>query len=434
MPTMRSLHGLLRIRRLLRISGIPNLWGAALVIGIVRWTEILALGIYTWAETGSAFLVAVVAACNWVPSALFGALIGGLAERIDRRRLLLVGIGIYCALLGVLAFLALSGRLEVWHAAAGTFASGLLWTTEYPVRKTLLGEMAGARRAATALSIDIAIGTATLSLGPLASGFLMRDYGLHAFYLLAIVLMSAAFGLIASVKAPARQAPPAASPAPAAPGFLASLLEGFRHARANQPVAGVLVITLTINFFGFSCLSMLPVIGSSKLMVGPDLVGILSSMTGAGSFLGLLLLTVFARPDWYMRLFVAGTISLLFAICIFSTLPWYGACLLVLFLGGIGEAGFAAMQATITFLAAPAHLRSRIMGLLVVCIGVGPLGILHAGALAEWLGADVAIRVVTLEGLVCCALCVWRLPALRRAAISRAQIRPRSKSARAPLP
>ena len=428
---MRSLHGLLRIRRLLRTRGIPNLWCAALLIGIVRWTEILALGIYTWAETESAFLVAIVAACNWVPSALFGAFVGGLAERVDRRRLLLVGIGIYCVLLGVLAFLALSGRLEVWHAAAGTFASGLLWTTEYPVRKTLLGEMAGTRRAATALSFDIAIGTATLSLGPLTSGFLMRDFGLHAFYLLAIVLMSAAFGLVAGVGSPGARAMPVS---PERPGFLASLLEGFRHARAIQPVAGVLVITLTINFFGFSCLSMLPVIGASKLMVGPDLVGILSSMPGAGSFLGLLLLTVFARPAWYMRLFVAGTISMLFAICVFSTLPWYTACLVVLFLGGLGEAGFAAMQATITFLAAPAHLRGRIMGLLVVCIGVGPLGILHTGALAEWLGADVAIRVVTIEGLACCAFCLWRLPALRRGAMSPAQTRPRSKTARAPLP
>ena len=411
---MRSMHGLLRIRRLVRIRGIPNLWCAALFIGIVRWTEILALGIYTYAETASAFLVAVVAACNWVPNALFGALVGGLAERIDRRRLLLIGIGVYCALLGVLAFVALKGWLEVWHVAAGTFASGLLWTTEYPVRKTLLGEMAGARRAATALSFDIAIGTATLSLGPLTSGFLMRDFGLHAFYLLAIVLMSAAFALVAGVRPPVSQG----MPAPAErPGFLASLVEGFRHARAIQPVAGVLVITLTINFFGFSCLSMLPVIGSSKLMVGPDLVGILSSMTGAGSFLGLLLLTALARPAWYMRLFVAGTISMLGAIFVFSTLPWYAACLVVLFLGGIGEAGFAAMQATITFLAAPAHLRSRIMGLLVVCIGVGPLGILHAGAMAEWLGADVAIRVIAIEGLACCALCLWRLPVLRRSAL-----------------
>ena len=103
-----------------------------------------------------------------------------------------------------------------------------------------------------------------------------------------------------------------------------------------------------------------------------------------------------------MRLFVSGSFILLVAIVVFSSLPWYGWCLVALFLGGIGESGFAAMQATITFLATPAHMRSRIMGLLVVCIGFGPLGILHTGAMAEWLGADVAIRVVAVEGVVCC--------------------------------
>ena len=162
---------------------------------------------------------------------------------------------------------------------------------------------------------------------------------------------------------------------------------------------------------------MLPVIGASKLLVGPDLVGILSAMEGAGAFLGLLILTVFASAQKYMRLFVSGAFFLLIAIVIFSTLPWYSACLVILFLGGIGEAGFAAMQATITFIATPAPIRSRIMGLLVVCIGFGPLGILHTGAMAEWLGADVAIRVVAIEGLVCCLACVWYLPALRRSSI-----------------
>ena len=428
---MRSLHGLLRIRRLLRTGGIPNLWGAGLLIGTVRWTEILSIGIYTYAQTASAFTVALLAFCNLLPNTLFGAFVGGLAERVDRRRLMLAGMGFYCVLAGVLAFLALTGRIELWHVAIGTFVSGALWTTEYPVRRTLLGEIAGVRRAATALGFDVATGTVTMALGPLTSGFLMRDFGLHAFYLLAIVLMSTAVGLVAAVRLPvSRQT--SASPKPI--GFLLSLLEGFRHARANQPLAGVLLITICMNFFGFSFLSMLPVIGSSKLMVGPDLVGLLSSMQGAGSFVGLLLLTVLAGPAWYMRFFVTGSIILLLAVAVFSTLPWYGACLAVLFLGGFGEAGFAGMQATITFLAAPAHVRSRIMGLLVVCIGFGPLGILHTGLMAEWFGADVAIRVVAIEGLACCLLCLWRLPALRRAAIEGPHTRPRSRSGRAPVP
>jgi hypothetical protein len=91
--------------------------------------------------------------------------------------------------------------------------------------------------------------------------------------------------------------------------------------------------------------------------------------------------------------------------------------LCVLFIGGLGEAGFCAMQATITFTATPAAMRSRIMGLLVVCIGFGPLGMLHTGAMAEWLGADVAIGVIAIEGLLATFVCIWLLPTLRKSEV-----------------
>ena len=411
---MDALHGMSRIGDLLKTGDVPKLWGAGLLIGLARWTEVLAVGIFTYQKTGSPFLVALLAFLNWIPSTLFGAFVGTLAERVDRRRLLLGGMAFYCGIAGVLAFLTLTGRVELWHIGLGTFLSGLVWTMEYPVRRTLLGEIAGVKRAATALSFDVATGTATMSLGPLSGGLLMRHFGLHAFYLVAIVLLLFALGLVASVRFATTRSQIARV------GFLQSLLEGLQHVRGNEPVAGILLITIFMNFFGFSFLSMLPVIGSSKLLVGPDLVGILSSMEGAGAFLGLLILTVYASPRYYMRLFVTGCFSLLAAIVVFSTLPWYWLCLIALFLGGLGESGFAAMQATITFVATPAPVRSRIMGLLVVCIGFGPLGILHTGALAEWLGADVAIRVVALEGVVCCLVCLRYLPALRRASITAA--------------
>jgi len=83
----------------------------------------------------------------------------------------------------------------------------------------------------------------------------------------------------------------------------------------------------------------------------------------------------------------------------------------------LGGAGFGSMQATITFMATPPEIRSRIMGLLVVCIGFGPLGVLHTGAMAQWLGADIAIGIIALEGLGVTLLCMWLLPVLRRSEV-----------------
>ena len=80
----------------------------------------------------------------------------------------------------------------------------------------------------------------------------------------------------------------------------------------------------------------------------------------------------------------------------------------------MGEAGFRSMQATIAFTTTPPEARSRIMGLIVVCIGFGPLGVLHTGFMADWLGADFAIAIIAIEGLIIALLCLWFIPALRR--------------------
>ena len=81
---------------------------------------------------------------------------------------------------------------------------------------------------------------------------------------------------------------------------------------------------------------------------------------------------------------------------------------------GIGIAGFAVMQTTIVFLAAPAPVRSRVMGLLTVAIGAGPIGMLYVGVLADLLGAPAAVALLAIQGLVALGLAAWYWPEMRR--------------------
>jgi MFS family permease len=404
-------HGLRRVGGMFGRPDFLAIWGAGVFESVVRWTELLVVGVYTHQVTGSPFLVAVMMFANLVPNALLGTFTGALAERVDRRVLLLGGLGFMAVLMTVTGVLAASGGIELWHVAIVTFLSGSVWTTEYPVRRTLLGEIVGPENLASGMTFDIATGTAMMFLGPIFGGFLMRDVGLEGFYFVAAVCFAAAFGCIFAL----RFKPEVAVVTRDSLGRV--IADGFRHLRHNQPVAGVLVVTLALNFFGISFISMLPVIGAEKLLLGPVLTGVLMSMEGGGALLGLLLLTIYAAPRYFMRLYVGGAFCLSIAILTFTTLPWLWPALLVLFVGGVGEAGFLAMQGTILFEATPADMRRRVMGLLVACFGAGPLGMLHTGALAEWLGADVAVGVVAAEGLVALVLCLWWWPALRKAAV-----------------
>ncbi|MBT7757322.1 MAG: hypothetical protein HN732_08355, partial [Rhodospirillaceae bacterium] len=94
-----------------------RIWLAGGLGWMIRWLELLAIGVFTFEVTGSALMVALMTMARSLPMLLFSAFTGAIADRIDRRLMLLCGLGLLALSSGVLAFLALTGRLELWHVA-----------------------------------------------------------------------------------------------------------------------------------------------------------------------------------------------------------------------------------------------------------------------------------------------------------------------------
>jgi MFS family permease len=184
---------------------------------------------------------------------------------------------------------------------------------------------------------------------------------------------------------------------------LASIAEGFALVRREPRLVGALLVTLLFNLFGWPCTSMIPVIGKDRLELGPQGVGLLAGMDGVGAFLGAVTIALLARPQHYKAIYLGG-ISLFLAMTVAFALaigPLLAGVALVL--SGVGGAGFAIMQPTLVFLATPAEMRSRVLGLLSVCIGLGPIGFLVLGGLAEVVGASAATAMMALAGLAAIA-------------------------------
>jgi MFS family permease len=152
--------------------------------------------------------------------------------------------------------------------------------------------------------------------------------------------------------------------------------------------------------FGWPFTSMIPVIGQDSLQLGAGGIGILVSMDGIGAFCGALLIAFYARPVHYTRLYIGGVIGYLAMLIVFALSPNVPLAGAVLLLTGLTGSAFSVMQATLIYLAAPAEMRSRLYGVLSVCIGVGPLGFLWLGLLAELIGAPAATAVTGILGLV----------------------------------
>ena len=181
---------------------------------------------------------------------------------------------------------------------------------------------------------------------------------------------------------------------------LAQVREGFAAVLADRRLAAILAVTIVYNIFGWPFTSMIPVIGRDQLALGPEGVGLLTSIDGVGAFVAALLLAWRLVPRWHAATYVGGVALYQLALIAFALAPGVVPASAALLLTGLAGAAFATLQATLVYLAAPAGMRPRIMGVLSVCIGTGPLGFLWLGWLANQIGAPAATAVTGVLGLV----------------------------------
>ena len=377
--------------------GFLSLWLAGAAASTVRWLEMLAFAVYVFDQTGSPFLVALLTVLRMLPLALLGAVSGALCERFDRRRIQLGGILSMLVLNTILALLAQQQMIQLWHLMLGAFLNGVFWTTDMPARRTLLGEISGPQLLGSAMSLDSVTSNGTRMLGPLLGGLLLERIGLAGAFILSLGLYLMAF--YAVLRLTWRDDTGGDGPL----SLWRSILEGLDYIRGNRALSGTLLITVIFNLWAFPFTAMVPVIGRDILGLSPFPVGLLASTEGAGALVSAFLIAFLAPPRWYRKLYFFGTINCLIAILVFAQASWTPLAALCLLSAGAGIAAFATMQATLVFLAAPSKARGRIMGVLSVCIGVGPIGFLHVGWLADWLGAPSALTIIAVQGLLAMA-------------------------------
>ena len=365
---------------------------------MMRWLEMLAIGVFTFEVTQSALLVALITMARTVPILLFSAFTGAIADGFDRRLMLLGALGMLAITSTILATLALTERIDLWHVALGTFISGIYGTLEFPVRRALLGiiagDKAGSAGAGVALTLDSGTNHCMRLVGPVLGGLVLTGFGLPGIYIVGVILYSLGFLLVLKAK---YRAPHYVT---AVPRILGQIVEGLRYIRTNPKIKGTLFITIAMNVFGFPYVAMVPVIGDQILDQGAVATGILVSAEAAGALAGALLIANFVRPRHFATVYFYCSFLFIVGVLVFSLSQIYFVSLGLLFLAGLGVAGFAAMQSTIVFTAAPPEMRGRLMGVLAVCIGFNPLGILQVGLLADWFGGAQAVTIMASEGLV----------------------------------
>jgi MFS family permease len=342
------------------------------------------------------FLVALLVILRMGPLVVLGSVVGTFADRLPPKLLLSLTMAGAMLVSGSVFVLFLTGQDSYWIVAFASFVSGLVWTTDMPLRRRVLGDIAGMERVSVAMGLDAASNNGTRMLGPLLGGLIFQWLGAGGAYLLSTALYAACVGLLIFLSVQTGQAVATRTASRA----LDDLRAGFAYVIHNRDVMRIMLVTIVFNLWGFPFLAMIPVVGRDELQISASLIGGLTALEGGGAFLGALIIAARVRIASYRRLYYFGMLGYLIAAFTAGWMADVVPMALVFIVVGLCAAGFSTMQSTLIYTVAPPEMRGRLFGVLVICIGSGLIGFTNIGLMGEWFGGSTAMRIVAAEGLI----------------------------------
>lgn len=391
-----------------RTHSYRMLWPANFFAYISRWMQITLLSWLVLELTDSPFYVALVGFFAMVPLLLFGAFGGVLADRVSRRKLLIISSSSNLMLSLAMLVLLMSGREEFWHAYVVVLFTGLAWALDMPARRSLVYDLFERASLTNAMALDSVGMHASRMLGPTIAGGMIAAVSITGGYVVLAVFGAVSIVLMALVRPPARR--PGLQ---AARSIIRNLAEGFAYVLGNRVILATVVVTVLMNMLLFPYMQMIPVIARDSLGVGPGLMGLLMGADGLGAIVGSMTIASVATIKYHGRIFLGGSVVGLIMSIGFALSNSVAMALPILVLLGLGTAGFGTMQSTIVLLAAREEMRGRALGVISLAIGAGPIGALIIGALASLAGPELAIMMLSATGLLSIAVVSVLMPRLR---------------------
>lgn len=374
------------------------------------WIQMVAQSWLIYRLTDSAVLLGLAGFANQFPVFLMAPLGGAVADRLDRRRLLVATQAASSALALGLAALTLSGQVAVWHVFCLAALLGVVNGFDLPARQAFTVELVGREDLPNAIALNSSAFNAARLVGPAVAGVLVAAAGEGWCFLINGLSYATVLAALLAMRLTPLERPLHTG------SLLTHITDGVRFVRGHVAIRSLLLLLGMVSLAGMPYAVLMPVFADRILGGGAAGLGILMSCAGGGALAGALVLA--ARPSprglgaWVPRAAFGFGLGLL----AFSQSRsfWLSGLLLV-------PTGFAMMvqmasSNTLLQLLVPDALRGRVMSLYsMMFMGMAPLGALLAGALAGLIGAPGTVGA---GGLLCMLAALWyrrRLPQIRAA-------------------
>lgn len=351
--------------------------------------------------TSSPVFLGITGLVQTVPQIGLSFFGGAVADRVDRRRLLIATQGIAALLFFALGALAAAHLIEIGGVLGLAFLLGCVRAFDQPARQAILPLAVPREEIPNAVPLGNLVWNGTRLVGPAAAGVLISVVGVGPTFFVA----SASFLVAMCLFAQLHLQPSAATAT--AQGLLRNMLDGMNYIRHNQIVLALIGLVFFNSVFGMSYTIMLPVFARDILQVGPQGFGLLEFAGGVGSIVGTFGVAAFARSrgNGWRVLIGAAVFGALIVGFAFSTS--FGLSLALLALMGAANQVYMTVANTALQLSLPNEFRGRVMGVWGLTWSLMPLGGTVSGGIAEYAGAPVALAVggvlVTLMALVVAA-------------------------------
>ncbi|MDE3110661.1 MAG: MFS transporter [Acidobacteriota bacterium] len=395
--------------RSLKHRNFQLFFSGQLISLVGTWMDTAAEALLVYRLTGSSLLLGTVAFAGQIPISLFAPAGGFVADRFDRRKVVIGTQTASMLLAGALAFLTLSHRVTVNQVIVLAAAMGIVNAFDIPTRQAFLVEMVGREDLMNAIALNSSMFQGARVIGPVVAGIIVYKIGEGwCFFGNSISYVAVIVGLILMRIAPKPRHAEARLPP------VEHIREGFRFARNTAPIRAILMLIALVSLVAMPYSVLMPVFAEDVLRGTARTYGVLMGAVGVGACFGALTLASRRGVNGLGRLVAIacgafGTFMILFS---FSRIYLLSICFLV-------PMGFSMMTQnasanTLIQVMVPDRLRGRIMSVYsMLFMGMAPVGSLLYGALAERVGAPYTLALGGSIAILGALFFAYNLPKIR---------------------
>ncbi len=362
-------------------------WFGQLVSVLAQNMEYVAQSWLVLELTNSPLLLGLTGLSQAIPTITLTLVGGVIADRADRRRIMIAAQSGVALLYFILTMLILTKQVSLWHVMTIAFISGAVRAFDRPSRMALLPHMVPKEDIPNAVAIGGTIWQLCKLAGPAFAGILIYLFGVGVTYSLCFAASFSAVVLWLFIRL--QHQPTAASSG----GMLQQMKDGVNFIRHNELYFTFIGLTFFNSVFGMSYVMLMPVFARDILHVGARGFGFLQSAAGGGALIGTLTAALFSHSGRQVLQTTIGASLFGIFLMLFAISPTYTLSIGLVFALGLTSQFYMTSVNQTLQLHLPEHLRGRVMGISGLAWEVTPIGGTFAGTIAEFAGAPVAVMI-----------------------------------------